>query len=66
MIQAIDVISKVLALCGADAEQSESFQAVEVLGPRIRCQSCEAQIVMTFKNLVRILFLLSMCLPCSA
>ena len=52
MFQAIDVVSKVLSLCGANAEESESFRAVEELGSRIRCESCESKVIMTFRNVV--------------
>jgi hypothetical protein len=54
MLQAINVISKVLELCGVNAEERESIQKVEALGSRIRCQSCESKITMTFRSLVRI------------
>ncbi|KIM86769.1 hypothetical protein PILCRDRAFT_315239 [Piloderma croceum F 1598] len=50
--KAIDVISKVLELCGVNAEERESIQKVEALGSRIKCQSCESKITMTFRNLI--------------
>jgi len=50
--KAIDAVSKVLALCGVNAEDSESFRAVGALGSRIRCQSCESKVSMTFRNVI--------------
>jgi DNA-directed RNA polymerase subunit RPC12/RpoP len=60
MLQAISAISEVLALCGANAEENESCQAVETLGARIRCESCKSKVVMSFRNVVHRYFYLAL------
>jgi len=42
----------VLALCGAKAEDGDSFDIVQALGVRIMCLSCESAIVMGFESVV--------------
>ncbi|KAH7922757.1 hypothetical protein BV22DRAFT_1131164 [Leucogyrophana mollusca] len=44
------VISRVLVLCGASEDDKGSSEVVHALGPRIRCLSCEAFIVMDFRS----------------
>lgn len=45
-------MTKLVKLCGIDAEDEASFQALEDIGPRILCLSCEAAIVMRPGNVV--------------
>ncbi|KAJ7485374.1 hypothetical protein FB451DRAFT_1229477 [Mycena latifolia] len=44
--KAVNVMTKLVKLCGIDAEDPGSFKALADVGPRILCLSCPAAIVM--------------------
>ncbi|KAJ7927542.1 hypothetical protein B0H13DRAFT_2312484 [Mycena leptocephala] len=48
--KAINAMTKLVKLCGIDAEDPGSFKALADIGPRIRCLSCPAAIVMQPSN----------------
>ncbi|KAJ6473526.1 hypothetical protein C8R47DRAFT_1144696 [Mycena vitilis] len=49
---AVNAMTKLLKLCDIDAEDTGSFAALDSIGPRIRCLSCSAAIVMRPSNVV--------------
>ncbi|KAJ6588847.1 hypothetical protein B0H19DRAFT_1101444 [Mycena capillaripes] len=44
--KAINAMTKLVKLCGIDAEDPGSFKALDAIGAQIRCLSCSAAIVM--------------------
>ncbi|KAJ7126137.1 hypothetical protein C8R44DRAFT_781112 [Mycena epipterygia] len=45
-VKAVNALTKLVKLCGIDAEDPGSFNALDDVGPRISCLSCPAAIVM--------------------
>ena len=54
--QAINVLSQAVSLLGLKAENRETEDKIELVGPRFLCKSCNSPIVMNFQRLVSIVW----------
>ncbi len=55
-LQAINVLSQAVSLLGLKAENRETEDKIELVGPRFLCKSCDSPIVMNFQRLVFIVW----------